>query len=211
MSMNGQLTDAKSALTFMLAGKATVTFRSAKTGTHFTYKIQLGEKRQPNDPDTWFVKVLTGPDNSNSFTYMGMIRNGRFGLTRASKIGSDATSYKTFTWVFDNLQKGVMPELLEIWHEGRCGKCGKKLTVPESIATGFGPDCAKSIVDLPLIKASATPVIDQPHVKQPKQEQLPLEPMVTIDGMTMPLSQAEATAAALETLLADDLGNVPEL
>jgi hypothetical protein len=210
MNMKGQLTDAKSALSFMLAGKATVTFRSAKTGTHFTYKIQLGEKRQPNDPDTWFVKLLTGPDNSSSFTYMGMIRNNKFGLTRASKIGSDTVSCKTFTWVFDNLQNGKMPELLEVWHEGKCGRCGHKLTVPESIASGFGPDCAQMVANLPLIKTDVTPVIDQPRVKQ---QVLPLEPTVTIQGATMTISQADATVKAIETILEGEQGldNVPEL
>jgi hypothetical protein len=29
--------------------------------------------------------------------------------------------------------------------EGRCGKCGRTLTVPSSIATGLGPECIKSI------------------------------------------------------------------
>jgi hypothetical protein len=29
-----------------------------------------------------------------------------------------------------------------VWHEGRCGRCGRKLTVPESIESGFGPECA---------------------------------------------------------------------
>ena len=29
---------------------------------------------------------------------------------------------------------------LEVWHEGRCGKCGRKLIVPESIARGIGPE-----------------------------------------------------------------------
>tara|TARA_R110002096_G_scaffold84290_4_gene194649 strand:+ start:14 stop:667 length:654 start_codon:yes stop_codon:yes gene_type:complete len=31
---------------------------------------------------------------------------------------------------------------MEIWHEGKCSRCGRKLTVPSSIATGLGPVCA---------------------------------------------------------------------
>jgi hypothetical protein len=30
-------------------------------------------------------------------------------------------------------------------HAGRCGRCGKTLTVPESKATGLGPDCAAAL------------------------------------------------------------------
>jgi hypothetical protein len=44
-------------------------------------------------------------------------------------------------WVLDHLSEGEMPPLTEIWHEGRCGRCGRKLTVPDSIAIGIGPDC----------------------------------------------------------------------
>lgn len=36
---------------------------------------------------------------------------------------------------------GVIPPSLEVWHEGRCGRCGRALTVPESIASGIGPVC----------------------------------------------------------------------
>ena len=30
----------------------------------------------------------------------------------------------------------------EVWHDGHCSCCGKKLTVPESLSTGIGPICA---------------------------------------------------------------------
>ena len=33
-------------------------------------------------------------------------------------------------------------ETVQVWHEGRCGKCGRKLTVPESLTSGLGPECA---------------------------------------------------------------------
>jgi len=29
------------------------------------------------------------------------------------------------------------------YHEGRCGRCARRLTVPESIINGIGPECAK--------------------------------------------------------------------
>jgi hypothetical protein len=36
---------------------------------------------------------------------------------------------------------GVLGRLLEVWHEGRCGRCGRALTVPESVERGIGPEC----------------------------------------------------------------------
>lgn len=32
---------------------------------------------------------------------------------------------------------------IEVWHEGRCGRCARRLTVPESILIGIGPECAE--------------------------------------------------------------------
>jgi hypothetical protein len=43
------------------------------------------------------------------------------------------------------LIKNNLPNFIEIWHEGRCGKCGRTLTVPDSIANGLGPECIKTI------------------------------------------------------------------
>jgi hypothetical protein len=35
--------------------------------------------------------------------------------------------------------------VVEFWHEGKCCRCGRKLTVPASIASGIGPECATKI------------------------------------------------------------------
>jgi len=32
-----------------------------------------------------------------------------------------------------------------VFHEGACGRCGRTLTVPESIASGFGPECIRYV------------------------------------------------------------------
>lgn len=40
--------------------------------------------------------------------------------------------------------EGVLNKLL-YYHEGRCGRCARRLTVPESIINGIGPDCAKKV------------------------------------------------------------------
>lgn len=50
---------------------------------------------------------------------------------------------KAFRWLWVQLTKGnELPDKVEVWHEGRCGACGRRLTVPESIAQGLGPVCA---------------------------------------------------------------------
>jgi hypothetical protein len=138
--MQGQLTTARTAAQFMTAGKATVTLVSEKTGTRFTYKITAAE-----DSDVFFVGLLTGPDNESNYAYLGRIARGVFWqgrkVPRAGDVSRDAPSSKAFDWAWRALAKGTMPAQLQIWHEGQCGRCGRKLTVPESIASGFGPEC----------------------------------------------------------------------
>jgi len=140
--MNGKLETVSAVLGFILAGNATFTLVSKKTGVRYTYKMV---QREDNAP--FFVSLLTGSDNESSYTYMGCIftnQNVRqFRTTRASKIGTTAPSYIAFNWFFSKMMSGEMPESVEVWHEGRCGHCNRKLTTPESVVSGIGPVCGK--------------------------------------------------------------------
>jgi hypothetical protein len=129
------------ALAFMMAGNATVTLKSRKTGTRFTYRIRASE-----DGKVHFVALLRGENNESDYSYFGYVRRGVFchGGQKA-KVERDAPSVRAFAWSFKQLQGHELPDSLEIWHEGRCGRCGRKLTVPESIASGIGPDCAEQM------------------------------------------------------------------
>jgi len=49
---------------------------------------------------------------------------------------------KAFTFFWKFVAQNVMPPQMDVHHEGRCGRCNRKLTVPESIENGLGPECA---------------------------------------------------------------------
>jgi len=138
--MRGRLSTAADAERYILSGKAVVTLVSAKTGTRFSYRITATDDRS-----AYFVGVLTGPDNTTDYQYLGRIARGIFWLGRKNPkpgdIGKDAPSARAFDWTWRQLAKRQLPEALEVWHEGRCGRCGRKLTVPASVALGFGPEC----------------------------------------------------------------------
>jgi uncharacterized protein DUF6011 len=125
---------------FTLAGNATITLESLRTGAHFTYKVRQATDKETGEPTpgTYFVSLLNGHDNENDYCYLGMIRQGRFGLTKASRAGAEALSVKAFSFFFGSTE--LHPELV-VHHEGRCGRCGRTLTVPESLDSGLGPDC----------------------------------------------------------------------
>ena len=141
--------DATIAKGFILAGNAYFTVRSAKTGTRYTYRVNRADCTRCGKKDcqcwahpTYFVALLTGPDNEGDYTYLGMLRENLFRLTWASKMDDGSRPVRAFRWVWGALSVGRYPAQVEIWHEGRCGRCGRKLTVPESVERGIGPECA---------------------------------------------------------------------
>lgn len=135
--------------TFVLAGNARLTLRSLATGARFSYRVRRApDDGKPDKKRPWFVSVLIGADNESSYQYMGTIwRMSNTMLTydhgSKSKIGLGAPSAMAWNYFFGQvLVVGQIPAKLEVWHEGRCGRCGRALTVPESIARGIGPECA---------------------------------------------------------------------
>jgi hypothetical protein len=126
--------------TFVLAGNAIFTLSNPNTGGRFTYRVRASKR----DPSLRLVSVLTGPDNSSDYTYLGLVNGeGRFFHGKKSTIASDAPSVKAFAWFWNHVEN---PAPAIVQHEGRCGRCNRKLTVPESIATGLGPECAGKVM-----------------------------------------------------------------
>jgi hypothetical protein len=145
----GQMLDPVVVVTFALAGNARMTLVSKATGTRFTYKISQCDDKE----GLWFVSLLRGPDNEADYQYLGTIReNSSDKYTRyvyaqglKSRVSREAPSARGFDWAWGYLgrRRGLeIPPSLEIWHEGRCGRCNRRLTVPESVARGLGPECA---------------------------------------------------------------------
>jgi hypothetical protein len=125
---------------YALAGKARLTVRSVASGTRFTYRIKSSGGLGP----VYFVQVLTGSDNESDYKYLGFIRGGVYiHGGRKSKIGPTAPSNLAFAWFWRNAD--ALPASAECWHEGCCGRCGRALTVPESIRDGIGPECARKM------------------------------------------------------------------
>ena len=129
--------DPKTTIAFMLAGNAHVTFQSERTGKRFTYRIVTRDT--PGRKGIHFVSMLTGLDN---YTYLGCVFDDlKYHHGRKSPIDVSSKGAGAFRWVWRNLVEGRMHPELAVWHEGRCGKCGRRLTDPASIASGLGPIC----------------------------------------------------------------------
>lgn len=146
MTYANRLTTVDSVRQFALAGNATLTLLSLANGTRSTYKI-----RRPKKDGPFFVGLLRGSDNENDFDFMGSIHGavaGSVGLYfhgNKSKIRPYAQGAYAFTWFWFHLRENKISDSIEVWHEGRCGRCGRKLTVPSSIEHGIGPECARAV------------------------------------------------------------------
>lgn len=122
---------------YTLAGKAIITVRSTSTGNRFTYKVSQADPK-PGQAPVWFVSLLNGADNTSDYVYLGTMFGDTFRTTRKSAVAADAPSAVAFAWFVRHFEDARV----EVWHEGTCGRCGRKLTVPESITQGLGPECA---------------------------------------------------------------------
>lgn len=124
---------------FLLAGKATATLVSKKSGAHLTFKV-----RKAKDADApHFVSVMTGADNEASFSYLGTIfADGRYAHGRKSRISPNAASAQAFAWLWRNVDADISGAA-EFLPACACCRCGRKLTNPASIHQAVGPECAK--------------------------------------------------------------------
>lgn len=120
---------------FMLAGKAIFTLKSVKTGQRFTFKVKKAKGDRPG-----LYWVSTGI-NGQSFSFMGALKPEGYNVARVYQ--GDVKASQAFAWFISHLKEDFLPEVIEFWHEGRCGRCARLLTVPESIAAGIGPECIK--------------------------------------------------------------------
>jgi hypothetical protein len=152
---------------FATGGNAIFTLENVTNGKRFTYKLVAGDPREGQDPARApiFVHVLTGSNNEEDYELLGMIFrddrgeptfsyrffDGTWGAKRfRARISEDAPSAKGARWLLGRIQEHLqaptlfdtLDERFAVWHEGRCCRCGRTLTVPASIESGIGPDCA---------------------------------------------------------------------
>lgn len=134
---------------FVLAGSAIFTIETPER--HYTFLVDKVEPTANFPKPAWFVKLLTGPDNTGDYTYLGKLDDftGQLILTGKSALPADAFPVRLLNrvlarvWTGDH--KAYMAHGYRTHHEGRCGKCGRRLTVPASINSGIGPECAKQM------------------------------------------------------------------
>jgi hypothetical protein len=127
---------------FFTGGHAIFTVES--NNQHRTYKVKVSKPNPRYPKPAYFVGLLSGPDNVNSYQYLGMLdeNTGAVRLTGKSRMSEDSDAVRGVRWVmtkfFNNLP---IPDAVNVRHCGRCGCCGRTLTEPVSLDRGIGPVC----------------------------------------------------------------------
>ena len=152
LSRGGRIEQHK-ALQFMLAGKCEFVLHSSKTNEDFKYEMTKKKSDSKEDSFIYFTSLIKG----NEKIYAGVIwfnndtQEFRFSTGKNGKVEPSNISIKSLIFVLNKLVKEETVQHLVVYHVGKCGKCGKKLTTPESILTGLGPTCSNKI-GVPRVK-----------------------------------------------------------
>lgn len=141
--MENQITNLSHLQDFLIGGKAEFTLENEKSGNHYTFRIV-------KKTDKYFPK--TGSPNFfvHSNEYLGLFYFSDFPLKIGIRYKSSREEKDNHKWriIQDFLMfiylKGKIPNGINIYHNGRCSKCGRILTDPESINSGTGPTCRKT-------------------------------------------------------------------
>lgn len=128
---------------FVLGGKSIFTIQNILTGNRFTYKVIKAKKNSK----LFWINVLVGRDNLTDYKFIGCfsLEQG-FKHSTSSKISNQAISVKAMHYYINRLFANKLPSNIRTYHLNFCGRCGKALTVPSSVESGFGPDCQNAVI-----------------------------------------------------------------
>lgn len=98
----------------------------------------------PEDFDS-SVRFAYVKDNHAAWNYVGMLKHGQFYATGMSQFSTSSPEFRGADFIV-NVAEGHRKLLpMELYHEGKCARCGRTLLTPKSIKDGVGPRCKRLI------------------------------------------------------------------
>jgi hypothetical protein len=127
-----------------------VTVRNPVTGGHRTFRIAT----QPDDadfaPGERIVSLLTGPDRDNPLHWTGFAFVRDEGMARVwSRLrgaGDRPSEWESFARMLTYPESYARRHGLEYMVQAACLRCNRPLTRPDSIVSGYGPECRGKVV-----------------------------------------------------------------
>lgn len=125
---------------YCTGGKGVVTLESP-TGIHHTYLFKKPNENDVFPEDVVFVYAL---HNQEKLYYVGMLEEGKFRLTKASRFLPD-TEIVRGAYFINRMMYADFATPMKLFHEGVCSRCGRKLSSKKSLDSGIGPKCSKRV------------------------------------------------------------------
>lgn len=117
-------------------GRCIFTCQNEETQGYRTFKIAKGEFAG----GALVVSLLTGDDNESAYTSFGFLDPVTKDVRMWKRFKFESV-YKKYARMIRNIFFNMNPNKLKIVHSGKCFRCGRTLTTPESIKSGIGPIC----------------------------------------------------------------------
>lgn len=137
MATTVQITTYYDFRTYAFGGKSIITIVSNKTQRHYTYKFTAVK----GEAGAFIVEVMIG---HKYYAFGKILRFGKGFKYIPKYVSKQDINYKAFMWTWRHIVNNVFPKKVYVWREDKCCVCGKRLTFPESIVKGIGPECIKT-------------------------------------------------------------------
>ena len=121
----------------------TWTIKSEKTGDHRTFKIHTKKEDAKFAPGSRIVALLRGSCNETDYQGFGFVNETNIYVWKNKQTSKLFMTYSNMI-VSLFLQGENSPWYAKgyrLMGERHCRRCNRKLTVPESIEKGIGPEC----------------------------------------------------------------------
>jgi hypothetical protein len=135
---------------FFFAGRSVLTFRNNETGSHMTVKVKQARDKKDRKIKLpiFFVFVRLLNDNETGYKYLGTIFQENMRVKLSEGVTQGTQLHRVMDFILKSLKDpSTLKGKVSLLHEGKCMRCSMNLTHPESINTGFGPDCLKIILE----------------------------------------------------------------
>lgn len=116
----------------------TWTITSHATGEHRTFKVKTVKDKEHPLHGKRIISLLSGSDNESDYIGFGFVFDKYIAVFKKHR----GTQYEKLARFLEHADQAEANGKITVQHSGTCRMCNRKLTVPESIASGIGPICA---------------------------------------------------------------------
>lgn len=132
-------------LPYLTAGKCTFTLYSRKLDKRYTYHVVQDAKVK----NRYIVSLFFGNDNADyahSYRFLGLFYSDTMRLKNNSIGTAKQDASRMLDYFLDVVsERREWPDTCEFYPSTHCARCGRKLTTPESVTRGIGPDCLEAL------------------------------------------------------------------